>query len=103
MHLFRSEPIKLYNFTLQKEGDYDAMDILGKYPIMEFIDLNQDEKIFCRNYNNEIRKAEEILRKIRSLSSICTRYGVPPHVYDSSIQAHIDDIRQQHKVSIIQK
>ncbi|KAK6752841.1 hypothetical protein RB195_003939 [Necator americanus] len=65
--LYRSEPMKLCEMILVKDAAYDCVGELGKYGNVQFNDLNANKNIFQRTFVREVRRCEELERKLRFL------------------------------------
>ncbi|KAK6055669.1 hypothetical protein COOONC_06824 [Cooperia oncophora] len=65
--LYRSEPMKLCEMILVKDAAYDCVGELGKYGNVQFNDLNAKRNIFQRTFIREVRRCEELERKLRFL------------------------------------
>jgi len=64
-HLFRSEAMQLVQLFVQIDAAHDTVDELGKLGLIQFKDLNPDVSPFQRNFVNEVKKADEMERKMR--------------------------------------
>ncbi|KAK5972977.1 hypothetical protein GCK32_004686 [Trichostrongylus colubriformis] len=62
--LYRSEPMKLCQMILVKDAAYDCVAELGKYGNVQFNDLNANKNIFQRTFVREVRRCEELERKL---------------------------------------
>ena len=65
--LFRSESMTLCQLFLQSEATYNCVSQLGSLGLVEFKDLNSDINAFQRRFVNEIRRCDEMERKLRFL------------------------------------
>lgn len=61
---YRSEDIELYKVTLHKDSDWNIMNELGQLNSLHFIDLNRDLQPYELKFTNNIKAAENSLRKI---------------------------------------
>ncbi|XP_041363354.1 V-type proton ATPase 116 kDa subunit a1-like isoform X2 [Gigantopelta aegis] len=64
-NLFRSEEMSLVQLFLQTEAAYACVSELGELGLMQFKDLNAHVNAFQRKFVNEVRRCEEMERKIR--------------------------------------
>uniref|UniRef100_A0A4W3GTT9 V-type proton ATPase subunit a n=2 Tax=Gnathostomata TaxID=7776 RepID=A0A4W3GTT9_CALMI len=72
--LFRSEEMTLAQLFLQSEAAYCCVSELGELGMVQFRDLNPDVNVFQRKFVNEVRRCEEMDRKLRkSLWLMCKR------------------------------
>ncbi|KAL8561658.1 hypothetical protein ACOMHN_001390 [Nucella lapillus] len=67
MPMFRSEEMALCQLFLQSEAAYACVSELGELAIVQFKDLNPNVNAFQRKFVNEIRRCEELERKLRFL------------------------------------
>lgn len=65
--LFRSEEMALCQLFLQSESAYACVSELGEMGLVEFRDLNPDVNAFQRKFVNEVRRCDEMERKLRFL------------------------------------
>uniref|UniRef100_A0AAY4CX32 V-type proton ATPase subunit a n=1 Tax=Denticeps clupeoides TaxID=299321 RepID=A0AAY4CX32_9TELE len=63
--LFRSEEMTLAQLFLQSESAYCCVSELGEIGMVQFRDLNPDVNAFQRKFVNEVRRCEEMDRKLR--------------------------------------
>lgn len=63
--LFRSQEMKLVQLFVQIEAAHDTVDELGKLGVIQFRDLNADVSAFQRNFVNEVKRTDEMERKLR--------------------------------------
>lgn len=63
--LFRSEEMTLAQLFLQSEAAYCCVSELGEIGLVQFRDLNPDVNVFQRKFVNEVRRCEEMDRKLR--------------------------------------
>ncbi|XP_008328250.1 V-type proton ATPase 116 kDa subunit a isoform X1 [Cynoglossus semilaevis] len=63
--LFRSEEMTLGQLFLQSEAAYCCVSELGEIGMVQFRDLNPDVNVFQRKFVNEVRRCEEMDRKLR--------------------------------------
>jgi len=57
--------MQLVQLFVQVEAAHDTVDELGKLGVIQFNDLNPDVNPFQRNFVNEVRKCDEMERKLR--------------------------------------
>merc|ERR1712008_292856 len=65
--LFRSEEMALCQLFLQSEAAYACVSELGELGLVQFRDLNPDTSAFQRKFVNEVRRCDEMERKLRFL------------------------------------
>ncbi|KAL1132447.1 hypothetical protein AAG570_010402 [Ranatra chinensis] len=67
--LFRSEEVLLGQMFLQPEAAYTSVSRLGEEGIVEFRDLNENINSFQLKYVGDVRRAEEMERKLNFIKS----------------------------------
>jgi len=65
--LYRSEEMKLINLFVQPEAAFNCINDLGEAGMVQFKDLNDDVNSFQRKFVSEVRRSDEIERKLRYL------------------------------------
>uniref|UniRef100_T1J3P7 V-type proton ATPase subunit a n=1 Tax=Strigamia maritima TaxID=126957 RepID=T1J3P7_STRMM len=75
--LFRSEEMALCQLFLQSEGAYACVSELGELGVVQFRDLNPDVNAFQRKFVNEVRRCDEMERKLRFLEKEIKRDEIP--------------------------
>uniref|UniRef100_A0A2K5Y7X7 V-type proton ATPase subunit a n=1 Tax=Mandrillus leucophaeus TaxID=9568 RepID=A0A2K5Y7X7_MANLE len=78
--LFRSEEMTLAQLFLQSEAAYCCVSELGELGKVQFRDLNPDVNVFQRKFVNEVRRCEEMDRKLR----MCTLQMADPDLLEES-------------------
>uniref|UniRef100_A0A672LDV2 V-type proton ATPase subunit a n=1 Tax=Sinocyclocheilus grahami TaxID=75366 RepID=A0A672LDV2_SINGR len=73
--LFRSEEMTLAQLFLQSESAYCCVSELGEIGMVQFRDLNPDVNVFQRKFVNEVRRCEEMDRKLSELLSEHCRHS----------------------------
>ncbi|XP_058829554.1 V-type proton ATPase 116 kDa subunit a 1-like [Topomyia yanbarensis] len=71
--MFRSEQMDLVQLLIQPEAAYPSLAELGELGIVQFRDLNADINVFQRKYTSEIRRCEEMERKINYIRRELTK------------------------------
>eukprot|EP00096_Caligus_rogercresseyi_P010302 TRINITY_DN3704_c0_g1_i2.p1 TRINITY_DN3704_c0_g1~~TRINITY_DN3704_c0_g1_i2.p1 ORF type:complete len:870 (+),score=293.80 TRINITY_DN3704_c0_g1_i2:86-2695(+) len=75
--LFRSEEMVLCQLFLQSEAAYACVSELGELGLVQFRDLNPDTNVFNRKFVNEVRRCDEMERKLRYLESEIKKDDIP--------------------------
>ncbi|XP_046963367.1 V-type proton ATPase 116 kDa subunit a 1 [Vanessa cardui] len=63
--MFRSEEMALCQLFIQPEAAYTSVSELGEAGTVQFRDLNPDVNAFQRKFVNEVRRCDEMERKLR--------------------------------------
>uniref|UniRef100_A0A8P4GHP0 V-type proton ATPase subunit a n=1 Tax=Dicentrarchus labrax TaxID=13489 RepID=A0A8P4GHP0_DICLA len=76
--LFRSEEMTLAQLFLQSEAAYCCVSELGEIGMVQFRDLNPDVNVFQRKFVNEVRRCEEMDRKLsKFVAGVIGRERIP--------------------------
>lgn len=79
--LFRSEEMQLVQLFVQIEAAHDTVDELGNLGLIQFKDLNPEVSPFQRNFVNEVRRCDEMERKL--------------HFFEEQIVRELKDIQDE--------
>ena len=74
--LFRSEPMSRCQLILQSESAYNCVSELGELGVVQFVDLNPGVSAFQRKFVGEVKRCEEMERKLRFVQREANRDGV---------------------------
>ncbi|XP_075232016.1 V-type ATPase subunit a family protein Vha100-2 isoform X2 [Lycorma delicatula] len=75
--LFRSEEMALCQLFIQPEAAYSAVATLGEAGIVQFRDLNSEVNAFHRKFVSEVRRCDEMERKLRYIEAEVMKDKVP--------------------------
>uniref|UniRef100_A0A8C9VJP9 V-type proton ATPase subunit a n=1 Tax=Scleropages formosus TaxID=113540 RepID=A0A8C9VJP9_SCLFO len=75
--LFRSEEMTLAQLFMQSEAAYCCVSELGELGMVQFRDLNPDANVFQRKFVNEVRRCEEMDRKLRFVEKEIRKASIP--------------------------
>ncbi|KAK2583350.1 hypothetical protein KPH14_009348 [Odynerus spinipes] len=75
--LFRSEEMALCQLFIQPEAAYLSVSELGETGTVQFRDLNVELNYFQRKFVNEVRRCNELERKLRYIEAEVRKDGVP--------------------------
>ncbi|KAK7601688.1 hypothetical protein V9T40_009129 [Parthenolecanium corni] len=67
--MFRSEKMALCQLFIQPEAAYSAVAAMGEAGIVQFRDLNSDVNAFQRKFVSEVRRCDELERKLRYIEA----------------------------------
>ncbi|XP_060525771.1 V-type proton ATPase 116 kDa subunit a 1 isoform X2 [Cylas formicarius] len=67
--MFRSEKMALAQLFIQPEAAYFAISEMGETGCVQFRDLNAEVNVFQRKFVNEVRRCDEMERKLRFVES----------------------------------
>lgn len=74
--LYRSEAMALCQMFLQAEASFTCLAQLGELGLVQFKDLNSHVNAFQRKYVSEVRRCEEMERKLRYLETEMTKSSI---------------------------
>ncbi|KAF9409757.1 hypothetical protein HW555_010956 [Spodoptera exigua] len=74
--MFRSEEMALCQLFIQPEAAYTSVSELGEAGSVQFRDLNPDVNAFQRKFVNEVRRCDEMERKLRYIEAEVLKDGV---------------------------
>jgi len=87
--IWRSEEMELIQLFIQNEAAHATLDELGNLGIVQFIDLNHEVNAFHRNFVNELRRADELLRRIRYLEELINKANINVDSVSSTHDHHL--------------
>ncbi|XP_054279427.1 V-type proton ATPase 116 kDa subunit a 1 isoform X2 [Macrosteles quadrilineatus] len=67
--MFRSEEMALCQLFIQPEAAYPSIALLGEAGIVQFRDLNSEVNAFHRKFVSEVRRCDEMERKLRYIEA----------------------------------
>uniref|UniRef100_A0A1I7SYE9 V-type proton ATPase subunit a n=1 Tax=Caenorhabditis tropicalis TaxID=1561998 RepID=A0A1I7SYE9_9PELO len=85
--IYRSEHMKLCQIFFQSESAYQCVAELGELGMAQFIDLNEEQNSYQRKFVNEVRRCEEMERKLNFVEEEITKDEVAIPDYDGHIPA----------------
>lgn len=74
--LYRSEAMALCQLFIQSEASFNCLAQLGELGLVQFKDLNTHVNAFQRKFVSEVRRCEEMERKLRFLESEMTKSSI---------------------------
>ncbi|XP_034487586.1 V-type proton ATPase 116 kDa subunit a-like [Drosophila innubila] len=81
--MFRSEQMALCQMFIQPEAAYTSVSELGETGSVQFRDLNCNVNIFQRKFVTEVRRCDELERKIRYIETEIKKDGIAlPDIQD---------------------
>jgi len=63
--LWRSEAMQLVSIMLPTESAHECIHALGEVGLLQFKDLNGNKSAFQRNYASQVRRCDEMARRLR--------------------------------------
>lgn len=76
----RSEDMELYQLIIPSESAHETLYEVGELGLLEFKDLNKEKSAFQRTYASQVKRCEELQRKLRYFSDEIDKAGItkPP-------------------------
>eukprot|EP00040_Diaphanoeca_grandis_P010382 m.53106 g.53106 ORF g.53106 m.53106 type:complete len:915 (+) comp21710_c1_seq1:65-2809(+) len=74
--LWRSEEMTLAQLFLQSEAAFECVSALGELGLVQFVDLNEEVNAYNRKYVNEMRRCDEMARKLRYFEKEIVKAGM---------------------------
>ncbi|XP_067130606.1 V-type proton ATPase 116 kDa subunit a 1-like [Centruroides vittatus] len=75
--MFRSAEMKLCQLYLQNESAYCCISELGELGLVQFRDVNNETSVLQRKFVNDIRRCDEMERKLRFLETEIKKENIP--------------------------
>ncbi|KAG2488106.1 hypothetical protein HYH03_013255 [Edaphochlamys debaryana] len=77
IELWRSEEMQLVQLMIPADTAHDTVEALGEIGLLQFKDLNVEKSAFQRTYANQVRRCDELARKLRFFKEQIEKAGVP--------------------------
>eukprot|EP01125_Pyxidicula_operculata_P007322 TRINITY_DN2492_c0_g1_i3.p1 TRINITY_DN2492_c0_g1~~TRINITY_DN2492_c0_g1_i3.p1 ORF type:complete len:866 (-),score=210.00 TRINITY_DN2492_c0_g1_i3:33-2630(-) len=87
--LWRSQEMQLVQLYVQIEAAHDTVDELGHLGLVQFRDLNPSVNSFQRNFVSQVKRADEMQRKLRYLEN---------QIVKVNEEALVDGLKEQIKI-----
>jgi len=97
--LWRSQPMQQVQLFIQEEAARDTVDELGQLGLIQFRDLKAEVNAFQRTFVNEVKRFDEMERKVRFFEEQVTKAHIDRDAL-GSIQVETLDPDQSSKVMI---
>ncbi|XP_050538205.1 V-type proton ATPase 116 kDa subunit a 1 isoform X2 [Daktulosphaira vitifoliae] len=83
--MFRSEEMALCQLFIQPEAAYASVATMGEAGVVQFRDLNSEMNVFQRKFVSEVRRCDELERKLRYIQTEVHKDHVHVPVPESSV------------------
>ena len=87
MELFRSESMQLVQLIVPAEAAHDTVLTLGEIGLVQFKDMNPGKSGFQRTYYKQVKRCEEMLRRLRYFGEQMGKAGLIPMARPAPDQA----------------
>jgi len=99
---FRSQAMDLVQLYIQSEAAHHTVEELGQLGLVQFRDLNKDQSAYQRNFVNDVRRCEELERKIRYFLRELQKEKINPKpceddksvVLDAEFDTHLEELEK---------
>ena len=71
-----SRPVPPLQLIIPAEAAHDTIAALGETAALQFKDLNSEKSAFQRTYASQVRRADEMARKLRFLTEQIEKEGI---------------------------
>nr|CBI70492.1 vacuolar ATPase a subunit [Haemonchus contortus] len=85
--IYRSEVMSLCQIFLQTDSAYQCVAELGELGLAQFLDLNEEQNAYQKKFVNEVRRCEEMERKLRFIEDEVQKDDVEIVDHDEHIPA----------------
>jgi len=103
MELFRSEEMQLIQIIVPAEAAHATVTALAEVGLVQFRDLNPDRSAFHRTYANQVKRCDEMLRKLRFFGEQTHKAGlvnVPRSDLEDRSGTDLDEL--EHKMDLLE-
>ena len=76
MDMFSSEEMELVQLIIPAEAAHDTVQTLGSVGLVAFRDLNREKSAFQKTYANQVKRCDEMLRKLRFFAEHASKAGI---------------------------
>ena len=87
MELFRSESMQLVQLIVPAEAAHDTVLTLWEIGLVQFKDMNPGNSGFQRTYYKQVKRSEEMLRRLRYFGEQMGKAGLIPMARPAPDQA----------------
>ncbi|KAG2486272.1 hypothetical protein HYH03_015096 [Edaphochlamys debaryana] len=96
IELWRSEEMELVRLLIPSESAHDTVVALGEVGLLQFKDLNTEKSAFQRTYANQVKRCDEMARRLRFFQEQVEKAGLTPTVRTSPSGKHeLDDLENR--------
>eukprot|EP00056_Hartaetosiga_gracilis_P005753 m.88508 g.88508 ORF g.88508 m.88508 type:complete len:839 (+) comp12269_c0_seq1:132-2648(+) len=92
--LWRSQPVNRAQLFLQPESAYETISALGEIGQVQFIDSNPDVNAFQRKFVNEVRRCDEMERKLRYFEAEVEKADFKLNGADVALEERAPDLKE---------
>ncbi|PNW78309.1 hypothetical protein CHLRE_09g402500v5 [Chlamydomonas reinhardtii] len=93
--LWRSEEMELVRLLIPSESAHDTVAALGEVGLLQFKDMNTEKSAFQRTYANQVKRCDEMARRLRFFTEQVEKAGLTPTVHSASGKHELDDLESR--------
>ncbi|EFA74721.1 vacuolar proton ATPase 100-kDa subunit [Heterostelium album PN500] len=93
--LWRSAPMQMVQLFVQIEAAHDTVDELGKLGLIQFKDHNEHVNIFQRYFVNEVKRCDEMDRKLKYFEEQINKDTKLARILDNSVTDSVTEDQLQ--------
>lgn len=82
--------MQLVQLMIPAESAHDTVAALGEVGLLQFKDLNSEKSAFQRTYANQVKRCDEMARKVRFFTDQMEKAGIPVAVRAASLDRGYD-------------
>eukprot|EP01025_Chloroclados_australasicus_P002609 TRINITY_DN105_c1_g1_i1.p1 TRINITY_DN105_c1_g1~~TRINITY_DN105_c1_g1_i1.p1 ORF type:complete len:897 (-),score=88.28 TRINITY_DN105_c1_g1_i1:296-2986(-) len=95
IELWRSEPVQLVQLIIPAEAAHDTVFSLGELGLLQFRDLNVEKNAFQRTYANQVKRCEEMARKLRFFEDQVEKAKIAPFQASETTVSNFDELESR--------
>lgn len=93
--LWRSEDMVQLQFHMQREAAHDTVLKLGQLGMVQFLDLNSETSAFQRDFAQEVRRCDDMERKIRYLQEEISKVNITAIAVNASEEETLNSLESK--------
>ncbi|GMH36133.1 hypothetical protein BSKO_04001 [Bryopsis sp. KO-2023] len=92
VNLWRSEEMQRVRIMVPAEAAHETISALGDFGLAQFVDLNPNKSAFQRTYATEVKRCDEMARKLRFFKEQVEKAKLPTGARGSVKDLSLDDL-----------
>lgn len=92
IELWRSEEMQLVQLIIPTDAAHETIAELGDLGLLQFKDLNPDESAFSRTYASQVKRCNEMCRRLRVFHEQVTKAEIPLSTAVGDIGMDLDEL-----------
>eukprot|EP00210_Caulerpa_lentillifera_P004917 g4693.t1 len=102
LDLWRSEEMQRIRLLIPAEASHATISAIGEASAIQFIDLNRSKSAFQRTFAPEVKRCEELARKLRFFKDQVERANLPVHgrgaineLSFDNLESHLEELEHE--------